>query len=260
MRSRFPSLLSVGLLICFAAEGKSLRVCADPSNMPLSDEAGQGFENKLSELVAAKLGYKLEYTWWSQRKSFLKYSLDEGRCDVVMGVPSSLDSVAVTTPYYRSTYVFVSRADRNIHVTSLADVQLDHLRIGVHVVGDDFAPPAFALARRGITQNIVSFSLFGEYGDRSPSRKIIDAVKSGDIDLGIVWGPLAGYFVKEAHSELTIQPVHPSEYLGIPFTFAISMAVHKGDDGLKAMLNEVLRSEATAVQQILSEYEVPQVH
>src|SRR3954470_17570292 len=158
MCSRFLSLSSflfLAVLPCVAEGATTFRVCADPNNMPFSNEAGQGFENKLAELIAAKLGAKLEYIWWSQRKSFIKNSLDEGKCDALMGVPSALDSVSVTRPYYRSTYVFVSRRDRNLHITSLTDERLSQLRIGIHIVGDDYAPPAFALSRRGITQNIV---------------------------------------------------------------------------------------------------------
>ena len=256
---RSPSLLWLVALCCPAASVKTLRVCADPNNMPLSNEAGQGLENKLAALTAAKLGYKLEYTWWSERKSFLRHSLDAGRCDVVMGVPATLDSVDVTKPYYRSSYVFVSRADRNLHFTSLADPQLANLRIGVHVVGDDLAPPAFALARQGITQNVVGFSLFGAYGEEDPQRKIIDAVERRGIDVAIVWGPLAGYFARQAGSKLEIQPVSPPVYLGVPFTYEISMAVRKGDSDLEAALNHALQSEASDVGKILTEYAVPQV-
>ncbi|MGA8026527.1 MAG: substrate-binding domain-containing protein [Bryobacteraceae bacterium] len=235
-----------------------LRACADPNNMPFSNEQGQGFENKLAELISSKLGMKLEYTWWSQRKSFIKNSLDAGRCDVLLGIPTSLESVLATEPYYRSTYVFVSRRDRNLNIHSLADERLDHLRIGIHVVGDDYAPPAMALARRGVTANITGFSLFGEYGETDPPRKIIDAVARGEIDVAIVWGPLAGYFAKYADAPLDIVPVCPATFFGVPFTFEISMGVRKGDEALKAKLEPVLRNESAAIQQILIEYGVPQ--
>jgi mxaJ protein len=263
MCSRFLSLSSLLLLAVLpcVAEGASIfRVCADPNNMPFSNEAGQGFENKLAELIAAKLGAKLEYTWWSQRKSFVKNSLDEGRCDALMGVPSALDSVSVTRPYYRSTYVFVSRHDHNLHIASLTDERLSQLRIGIHVVGDDYAPPAFALSRRGITQNVVGFSLFGEYGEANPSHKIIDAVDRGEVDVAIVWGPIAGYFSKAAKSQLDIKPVSPPTFLGVPFTYDMSMGVRKGNEALKKILDDALQSESAALQEILLQYGVPQVH
>jgi quinoprotein dehydrogenase-associated probable ABC transporter substrate-binding protein len=238
----------------------NLRVCADPNNLPFSNEQGQGFENKIAELISSALNEKLEYTWWSERKWFIKNSLDEGRCDAVLGIPTSLDSVGATQPYYRSTYVFVTRKDRHLHITSLADPQLAQLRIGIHVVGDDYAPPAIALARRGITQNITGFSLFGAYGALNPPRKLIDAVDQGTIDIAIIWGPFAGYFAKGEKAPLDITPVSPAMYLGVPFTYSISAGVRKGDEALRAELDEVLVRESAAIQQILSQYGVPLVH
>ena len=261
MSFRFRSVLLISALLAPAAAAQDLlRVCADPNNLPFSDDKQQGFENKLAELIASKLNDKLEYTWWSERKSFLKNSLDAGRCDVVMGVPASLDTVAVTRPYYRSAYVFVSREDRDLRIRSLHDGQLAHLKIGMPVVGDDYAPPAVVLARRGITENIVGYSLFGEYGAASPGARIIEAVDRGDIDLAIVWGPVAGYFAKTAESRLDITPVSPPSFLGVPFSYDMAIAVRKKDTELRQKLDQVLESEFAAVQDLLSRYGVPQVH
>jgi mxaJ protein len=156
MYLRCLSLIFIAVLPSVAAEQRILRVCADPNNMPFSNDRREGFENRLAEMIAGKLSAKLEYTWWSERKSFVRNSLDQGRCDVVMGVPATLESITATNPYYRSTYVFVSRQDRKLDITSLDDPRLKNWRIGIHVVGDDYAPPAYALARRGITSNIAS--------------------------------------------------------------------------------------------------------
>ncbi len=253
-------LALVAALPGLAADPGVLRVCADPNNLPFSNDQGKGFENKIAELIAGKLGDKLEYTWWSQRKSFIKNSLDQGRCDVLMGVPSTLQSITATKPYYRSTYVFVSRHDRALGITSLQDPRLEKCRIGIHVVGDDYAPPAAALARRGITANVVGFSLFGEYGQPNPPATIIDAVLRGDVDVAIVWGPLAGYFAKNASTPLDIVPVSPSVFLAVPFVYDISVGVHKGNQELKSELDNVLESESVPIEQILSQYGVPQVH
>jgi mxaJ protein len=260
MCSRCLSVLSSLVLACMAGNASELRVCADPNNLPFSNERGNGFENKLAELIAAQLGEKLEYTWWSERKSFIKNSLDEGRCDVLMGVPTSLTSVETTKPYYRSTYVFVSRHDRHLDVKSLDDPRLSTWRIGIHIVGDDYAPPASALARRGVTANIVPFSLFGQYGDENPPAKIIRAVEAGDVDVAIVWGPFAGYFAKSAKVPVDIVPVSPAVFLAIPFTYDISLGVRKGDDALKARLDQVLTSQSKTVEQILAQYGLPEVH
>ena len=257
---RCLNLLFASVLPLIAADHTVLRVCADPNNMPYSNEREQGFENKLAELVARQLGEKLEYTWWSQRKSFVKNSLDAGRCDLLIGIPTSLTSVESTKPYYRSTYVFVSRHDRNLQVTSLADPRFEQWRVGVHVVGDDYAPPAAALARRGITKNIVGFSLFGQYGEENPPRRIIDAVANGSIDVAIVWGPFAGYFAKQEQAQLDVVPVSPAMFLAVPFTYEISAGVRKGDDALKNEVQDVLENQNAAIQQLLAQYGVPQVH
>src|SRR5690242_4244420 len=261
MSSRCLSIAAAVLLTAASLESAqpALRVCADPNNMPFSNQKGQGFENKLAELIAAKMGAKLEYTWWSQRKSFVKNSLGQGRCDVLMGVPTTLGDVVSTRPYYKSSYVFVSRTDRNLHVASLSDPRLERWRIGIQVVGDDFAPPAIALARRGITKNVVGYSLFGPYGEANPASKIMTAVEHGDVDIAIVWGPLAGYFAKKSSTPLDLVPVSPAMFLAVPFSYEISMGVRPGDDQLRSQLDSILAADAGAVQRILSQYGVPQI-
>ena len=257
---RCLSLALLTSVVALAAEPSVLRVCADPNNLPFSNEQGQGFENKLAELVAGNMGAKLEYAWWTERRSFVKNTLDAGRCDVVMGIPALVDSVDATKPYYRSSYVFVSRHDRNLQVTSLADPRWAQWKIGIHMVGDDYAPPAAALARRGITKNVIGYSLFGQYGEPNPPRKLIDAVANGDVDVAIIWGPFAGYFAKQENTALDITPVSPAMFLAIPFAYDVSMGVRKGNGALKAQLDRVLQDDSSAVQQILAEYGIPQVH
>jgi quinoprotein dehydrogenase-associated probable ABC transporter substrate-binding protein len=252
------ALASLVILPAFPQPG-TLRVCADPNNLPFSNQQGQGFENKLAELIATNMNAKLEYTWWTERKSFAKKALDADACDVVTGIPTSMPDVLTTKPYYRSTYVFVSRRDRDLQITSLADARLTDLRIGIHVVGDDFAPPAYALAHRGISKNIVGFSLFGEYGEANPPRKLMDAVEKGDVDVAIVWGPFAGYFAQGGKVPLVIAPVNPPMFLGVPFAYDISAGVRQGNEALKMQLDRILQAQATSVQQILMNYGVPQV-
>lgn len=261
MYSACRSLLLASLITgsVLAQTPATLRVCADPNNLPFSNQQGQGFENKLAELVAANMNVKLEYTWWSERKSFAKKSLDADACDAVMGIATGMEDVLSTQPYYRSSYVFVSRQDRKLQITSLADPRLATLRIGIHVVGDDFAPPAFALAHRGISQNVVGYSLFGQYGESNPPRKLIDAVKNGDVDLAIVWGPFAGYFAQNEKAPLDITPVKPPVFLGVPFAYDISAGVRQGNTALKSALDHILQTQSAAVQEILTRYGVPQL-
>lgn len=255
----FRCLSAVALLSASLATATTpIRVCADPNNLPLSNRQGEGLENKLAQVIGKQLGRPVEYVWWSQRKNFATHSLDQNACDLVLGVPASMPGVLTTTPYYRSSYVFVSRSDKNLRISSLADPRLANLRIGINVVGDDYAPPAFALAREGITRNVIGYSLFGEYGEVSPAKKIIDAVSRGDVDIAIVWGPLAGYFAHASSVSLIINPVMPSTYFGVPFVFEIAAAVRTGNNALQSELNQVLISNSEAVRQLITEYQVPQ--
>jgi mxaJ protein len=260
MSSRCPKLIAFALLPMLAGAQNVLRVCADPNNMPFSNQRQEGFENKLAEMIAQQLGSTLEYAWWSERGSLVKNTLNANRCDVLMGVPQSLEDATTTQPYYRSTYMFVTRQDRRLHIASLIDPRLADLKIGVHVVGDDLAPPAYALAGRGITKNVIGFSLFGSYGEENPPHKLIDAVERGDVDVAIVWGPFAGYFAKCAKTPLDIAPVAPPMFLGVPFSYGISLAVRRGNDGLKDSLNAVLQRESGAIHMLLAQYGVPEVH
>jgi len=231
------------------------RVCADPDRLPFSDRAEAGFENQLSSLIAKEMGARLEYTWWSERKSFLRDSLNAGRCDAVMGVPATLDTVGVSKPYYRSSYVVVTRRDRNLAIRSLFDPVLDQCRIGIHITGGDYAPPAQLLARRGLASNIVAFSLFGPEGEKNPQAKLIDAVKQGSIDVAIIWGPFAGYFADG--TSLDITPVAPSSFLGLPFTYEISVGVRKDDISLRDQIDRILDRKRAEIQSLLNRYHIP---
>ncbi|HEX5574932.1 MAG TPA: hypothetical protein VFX42_03570, partial [Gemmatimonadales bacterium] len=149
---RVPGLrwapLILAILACHTGTSpRELRVCSDPNNLPFSNQRGEGFENRLAELIAGELNATVRYTWWAERRGFIRSTLNAGRCDVVMGMPPGTGSVLTTRPYYRSTYVFVSRRDRHLAVKSLDDAALRRLKIGVQVVGDDYAntPPVHAL-------------------------------------------------------------------------------------------------------------------
>ena len=239
-----------------------LRVCADPNNLPFSNEKQEGFENRLAELVARDLGTTLEYVWRPQRRGFVRIGLTEGRCDIVMGVPVGFDPVRTTRPYYGSTYVFVYRADRGYRITSLADTLLRHVKIGVHLVGDDYhnPPPAQALAARGIVQNVKGYSIFGDYDQPNPPARLIEAVASGEVDVAIVWGPLAGYFAQRQTVPLSVVPVPAAgDVSGQQWTFPIAMGVRHRDVGLAQALDRILAIEQPAVQKLLADYGVPLV-
>ena len=240
----------------------ALRVCADPNNLPFSNQKLEGFENKIAELLASDLGKKLDYTWWAQRRGFFRNTLRAGTCDVVLGVPAGFEMTLNTRPYYRSTYVFVSRKDSRLSITSLDDDALRKVRVGVQMIGDDGnnTPPAQALSRRRITDNVKGFTVYGNYVEPNPVSRIIDAVEKKDIDVAIAWGPIAGFFAKQQKVPLLVTPVSPQfDQTSIPFVYDISMGVRRDDRELRDELEAFLDRRQGEIEKILTDYGVPMV-
>jgi mxaJ protein len=253
-----PAILLLLLAGRTQADAPALRVCADPNNLPFSNARAEGFENKLAELVGRELGLPVRYTWWAQRRGFLRNTLQAHACDVVMGVPVDLPLVRATRPYYRSSYVFASRADRHVTVRSFDDPALRRLRIGVPLVGGEgpAAPPAHALARRGIIDNVVGFTVYGDYRDDSPPTRVMQALVAGEIDVAAVWGPVAGYFAAQRHAHLHLA-TPPARDDGLPFAFAIGLGVRKDDEARARALDEILVRRRRAIDKLLEDYGVP---
>lgn len=240
----------------------SLRVCSDPNNLPYSNDRQQGFENQIAELIASDLGRKVDYFWFRQGEKFFQKTLNSGACDVVMGVPANFDEAATTRPYYRSTYVFITRRSSRLHINSFDDPRLRTLRIGVHIVGDenDNLPPVNALIGRGIVKNLVGYSIFGNLTEKDPAADVIRALENGLVDVAIVWGPLGGYFSRNSSVPLELSPItsdlkHPD----IPFQFDISVGVRTGDTELKSALDRELDHRRPEIQKILHQYGVPEL-
>lgn len=261
MSSAFPKRLALSLIALSLhspahADSRTLRVCADPGNLPFSNDRGRGFENQIAELVARELHAKLSYTWRAQRRGFLRNTLNAGLCDVVIGVPLGLDAVRTTEPYYRSTFAFVARRELG-DLRSLDDERLRTLRIAVPLAGDDGANPApvMALSRRGITQNLVGFSLWDEYARATP--RPIEAVARGEVDVAIVWGPVAGtaYDLRKAH--LTVTPLREERDGPLPLAFSIAMGVRRDDAQLANELERVIEHRRAQITDILRAHHVP---
>jgi len=242
------------------ASPKSLRVCADPENMPASNQKQEGFENRIADLIAKELGEPTRYIWWGQRRGFIRNTmnatLEEGRCEVVIAVPKEYDLVRTTKPYFRSTYVFVYPRDKGPRISSLDDPILKKLKIGVHLLGNDYEnpPPVHELSKRGVVGNLVGFNTF--YSAENPPSAIVDAVASGKIDVAIVWGPTAGYYVQRQSVPLVMVPV-PSGPGDLPFAFDMSMGVKPGNDALLATLEKVIAARRGDITKILKDYNVP---
>jgi mxaJ protein len=256
----FPALwICAFVLISIAlptlAFARDLRVCADPDNLPFSDTRQRGFENRIADLVARDLHAHLTYQWQRMGRGFVREYVDSGKCDLLIGIPSVFRAVLTTTPYYRSTYVFVTRRDGRFQLASLDDPALHHLKIGVQVLEEDFTPPATALARRGLQNEIVAFDDTGEDAD-----SIVRAVADRKIDTAIVWGPLAGYFAQKFGNALRLTPLSPEvDPPALPFTFTISMGVRKTNAALREELEGVLQRHRSEIREILTQYGVPQL-
>jgi len=236
-------------------EVKELRVCADPDNLPFSNQRLEGFENKIAELIAKELGATLTYYWWPHQRGLIRNTLRADQCDVLVGIPKGYDPVLWTKPYYRTAYVIAYRKDSGLRITSLDDPVLKKVRIGVH----SNTPPHQALAERDIVgDNVIQYSLFYDWvhPEASPG-KILEALITGEIDVAMVWGPMAGYFVKKhAASFLELVPLQGGD-ANTPFAFEISMGVRKGDRELKVRLEEALSKRQAEIRRILEEYGVP---
>lgn len=256
---RFAALL-LALALAACSRQPVLRVCADPNNLPFSNRAGEGFENRLVQMLARDLGARVDYTWWAQRRGYVRNTLKDRRCDLWPGVATQVDLLATTEPYYRSTYVFVTRADRGLDIASFDDPRLRRLTIGVQMVGNDAqnTPPAHALARRGIIANVRGYMLYGDYARPNPPAEIVEAVDRGDIDAAVVWGPLAGYFAARAKHPLTLTPVRPwLDGPQWPMVFDVSMGVRRDDARLRDRLDRFIEQRRSEIDALLFAYHVP---
>jgi mxaJ protein len=264
MSTAFPSVaFLVAALLVTACGGPSrvLRVCADPNNLPFSNDKREGFENRIADLVGDELDARIDYMWWAQRRGFVRNTLRAGLCDVVMGVPAGYEMTRTTAPYYRSSYMFVTRKGSH-EPSSFDDPYLATATIGVHLIGDDFAnsPPAHALSARGLIDNIRGFSVYGDYKQPNPPAALIHAVANGDVDVAVAWGPLAGYFARASSVPLQLTRVRPDEEPPFPFVFDMAMGVAGANEPLQHELDAVIAKRRADIESILREFGVPLVN
>jgi mxaJ protein len=250
-------------LLAFAApaEARVLKVCADPNNLPFSNAQEQGFENRIVRIVAEELHAGVQYVWHAQRRGNVRETLNAGECDVIPGVASSVEMLATTRPYYRSTYVAVVRGGPLDGLATFDDPRLKKLRIGVQLIGADGqnTPPAHALSARGMVANIRGFTIYGDYMSPTPQSSILDALARGEIDVAFVWGPTAGYFAKHEPVELSLAPVPLVDGPALPMAFDISMGVRRDDVALRRELDAALARRSADIHAVLAAYGVPLV-
>lgn len=234
----------------------ALRVCADPANLPMSNDTGAGYENALAELVGAKLELPVQYTWYPMATGFIRNSLRANKCDIVIGYAQGHEMVLNTNHYLTSAYVLVTKKDSPIaEVDSLSDDRLKGLRMGV-VAG---SPPATHLARNGLIAKAKAYNLVVDRRHESPILDMLDDLETGAIDGALIWGPIAGPLVKADHPDLIVTPLL-KETLPPRLFFRITMGVRQGEKVWQRKLNSLIRRNQAEINEILETSGVPLIN
>lgn len=229
------------------------RVCADPSDLPFSNRARQGFENRIAAVIAKDLGKRVGFTWQPQVFGFLRVTLYDYRCDVVMGISQGSTRVENSNAYYRSVYaVIYRRHSRFDGIRNLEDPRLKGARIGV-IAG---TPPATILAENNLLDHVHAYELSVNLRFFAPAQHLVRDLEQGKIDVGILWGPIAGYFAKHSDGKLEIAPLL-HESAAAPMAFSIVMGVRDGEDAWRRQLNAAIAHEQPEITRILESYGVP---
>jgi len=232
---------------------KVLRVCADPNNLPFSNEKGEGFENRIAELLAAKLNKTLAYVWYPQATGFVRNTLGAHRCDLIPGFPLGDELVQSTNPYYRTAYALVIRPGTGLDdLDTLADPRLREKRIGI-VAG---TPPATYLAVNGLMRNAKPYPLVIDTRVDSSAQAMMRDLASGEIDMGILWGPMAGYYAKQANPPMRVKLL-TKDTGGPPLAFRIAMGVRPADQNWKRLLNRLIAENQSDINRMLLGFGVP---
>jgi quinoprotein dehydrogenase-associated probable ABC transporter substrate-binding protein len=229
------------------------RACADPRNLPFSNEAGEGFENKIAELFARKLGKSVAYTFYPGAPGFIRNTLNAHRCDVVLGIAQGDDIVQPTNPYYRTGYVAAYRKGGPLEgLDSLSDPRLKTARIGI-IAG---TPPSTYLAVNGLLGQIKTYALVVDTRFDSPTHDMMDDLENGEIDVALLWGPIAGYYASKSKTATTVTPLL-KEQNGPRMVYRIVMGVRHSDQNWKRSLNKLISENKSEIDAILRSYGVP---
>ena len=234
-------------------DATKFRVCADPDNLPYSNKAGEGFENKIAELLAGELEREVTYTWYPSTVGFVRNTLAARVCDVVIGTTIVNELMQNTNPYYRSTYALIQRADAEVKVTNLDNPSLKDMKIG----GVANTPPITMLAQRGLLGNLTPYQLMADTRHDHPAADMVKDVASGEIDIALVWGPIGGYFAKQADGAMVVTPLAADGDSPMRLDFRISMGLRRGEPIWKEQLNGLLREQKPAIEAILLDFGVP---
>jgi quinoprotein dehydrogenase-associated probable ABC transporter substrate-binding protein len=262
-RRRFlPAIAFAAIVLCIgggqaadrveAVDRSALRVCADPGSLPFSNDKGEGFENKIADLMAKDLKVPIRYTWYPNSFGFLRNTLQARRCDLVIGIAAGAEMILNTNPYYRSSYVIATRRKDNLDIDMLGDPRLKRLKIGLSVS----TPPATIVASKGLMANVRPYALSVDTRYDQPGKQMIDDLASGVIDVAILWGPIAGYYARQHGDELSVAPL-VKESKAIRMDFYITMGVRPNETNWKNQINQLIRSHQDQITTILRENGVP---
>lgn len=227
-----------------------LRVCADGNNLPFTNEAGEGFENRIAELLADDLDLPLEYVWAPQVMGFVRNTLELRLCDVIIGVAAGYGFVQNTNDYYRSIYSLVMPTNADLDVSSLDDEDLQGRRIGV--VSE--TPPLVPLRRAGA--RVEGYALQTDTRARTPAREAIEDVAAGRTEAAVLWGPIAGYYAARQTPPLKVVPL-VEDKTDARLDYRITMGVRQGEPYWKDTLNDFIERRQDAINAILVDYGVP---
>jgi quinoprotein dehydrogenase-associated probable ABC transporter substrate-binding protein len=235
-----------------AVDRSALRVCADPNNLPFSNEKGEGFENKIAELLAKELGVPVRYTWYPDTMGFIRNTLRARQCDLVVGTISGNEQLQNTNPYYRSSFSLIYRQESGLSISSLDDDALKTLELAA-IAG---TPPVTLLAQKGLLQHLHPYALMADTRFNHPAQDLVHDVAAGTVDVGILWGPIAGYFAKQAPVPLVVVPLR-TENPAIRLDYRITMGVRINEPEWKRDINNLIRGKQAEINAILLDYGVP---
>ncbi len=229
-----------------------LHVCADPNNLPFSNEKGDGFENKIAEVIGGELKLRVKFVFFPQVIGFVRNTLQAHTCDLIIGTAAGDDIVQTTTPYYYSTYVAVYRRDKGFEFKGLDDPALKSMRIGI-VSG---TPPSDLLIRHDLMATAKPYALMVDTRYESPTREMIDDIENGKVDVGLLWGPIAGYYAKDAKQPLAMVPI-PNETGAPRMDYHIAMGVRINEPEWRRRINAAIAKHHQELIAILRDYGVP---
>jgi quinoprotein dehydrogenase-associated probable ABC transporter substrate-binding protein len=229
-----------------------LRVCADPSDLPFSNDKGEGFENKIAELLGRELGEKVEYTYFPDSQGFIRATLGRNKCDVIIGTVAGSGDVATTDAYYHTAYMMATRSADNYATDKVSDWHIAGKRFGLIAS----TPPTDLIVQHNLMDQAAIYQLMVDTRINQPSHDMIKDLVAGKVDVGLLWGPIVGYYTKHDHLPLKLVFLNPEDSK-VRLDYHIAMGVRGSDVEFRRRLNKVIAKDQPQITKILQDYGVP---